>query len=132
MKPNFSCSSSCRLSSANSEGPILYGLLEIGAVPGSSSITNSTSRSGGIPGNSSGKTSGNSQTTGTLWIASSIIIQSRQRVKLNRRSQTWRKDYMAFRNLQRNRAFSTINHSCICCQPIHAQDDINVRIAQNN
>src|SRR3954469_2155273 len=62
----------------------------------------------------------------------SIIIQSRQRVKLNRRSQTWRKDYMAFRNLQRNRAFSTINHSCICCQPIHAQDDINVRIAQKN
>src|SRR3954463_2475537 len=62
----------------------------------------------------------------------SIIIQSCQRVKLNRRSQTWRKDYMAFMNLQRNRAFSTINHSCICCQPIHAQDDINVRIAQKN
>jgi hypothetical protein len=30
----------------------------MGAVPGWSSITNSTSQSGGIPGNSSGKTSG--------------------------------------------------------------------------
>src|SRR3954470_19447757 len=32
----------------------------------------------------------------------SIIIQSRQREELDSRSQTWRKDYMAFRNLQRN------------------------------
>src|SRR3954463_10044221 len=32
-------------------------------VPGSNSITNSIARTGGIPGNSSGKTSGNSQTT---------------------------------------------------------------------
>jgi hypothetical protein len=35
--------------------------LKIGAVPGTNSITNSISRSGGIPGNSSGKTSGNSE-----------------------------------------------------------------------
>src|SRR3954463_6897649 len=32
-------------------------------VPGSNSITNSIAHTGGIPGNSSGKTSGNSQTT---------------------------------------------------------------------
>jgi hypothetical protein len=36
----------------------------MGAVPGWSSITNSTSLSGGIPGYLSGKTSGYSQTTG--------------------------------------------------------------------
>ena len=36
-----------------------------GAVPGGSSMTNSTSLSGGMPGNSSGKTSRNSHTTGT-------------------------------------------------------------------
>ncbi len=41
---------------------ILYGLLKIGAVPGTNSITNSISWSGGIPGSSSGKTSGNSET----------------------------------------------------------------------
>jgi hypothetical protein len=45
---------------------ILYGLFEIGAVPGKRSITNSTSLSGGIPGNSSGKTSGKSLTTWML------------------------------------------------------------------
>jgi hypothetical protein len=37
--------------------------LEIGAVPGISSMANSTFLSGGIPGNSSGNTSGNSDTT---------------------------------------------------------------------
>jgi hypothetical protein len=45
------------LSSANSFVSILYGLLEIGGVPGSNSIRNSMSRSGGIPDNSSGNTS---------------------------------------------------------------------------
>jgi hypothetical protein len=57
------------LSLANSFGGILYGLLEIGAVPGSSSILNSTSQSGGNPGKSSGKTSENSHTTGTSAIS---------------------------------------------------------------
>jgi hypothetical protein len=41
-------------------------VLEIGAVPGRRSITNSTSLSGGIPGNSSEKTSGKSLTTRML------------------------------------------------------------------
>jgi hypothetical protein len=54
---------SCFLSYFSSSTDILYGLLEIGAVPGNRSITNSTSLSGGILGNSSGKTSGNSLTT---------------------------------------------------------------------
>jgi hypothetical protein len=53
---------SCFLSSFNSSTDILYGLLEIGAVPDKISITNSTSLYGGIPGNLSGKTSGNSLT----------------------------------------------------------------------
>jgi hypothetical protein len=44
----------------------MYGRLEIGAVPGKRSITNSTSLSGGIPGNSSGKTSEKSLTTRML------------------------------------------------------------------
>jgi hypothetical protein len=36
---------------------IMYGRLELGAVPGKRSVTNSTSLSGGISSNSSGKTS---------------------------------------------------------------------------
>src|ERR1043165_10067641 len=63
MNPSFSNCVSCFFSSINSSGHILYGCLEIGCVPGSSSITNSIARTGGIPGSSSGKTSGNSQTT---------------------------------------------------------------------
>jgi hypothetical protein len=53
----------CFLSSFNSSTDILYGLFEMGAVPGKRSMTNSTSLSGGIPGNSSGKTYGKSLTT---------------------------------------------------------------------
>src|SRR3954451_9429301 len=56
--------SSWILSSANSRGAILYGRLEIGAVPGLKSTMNSTALSGGIPGSSSAKTSGKSRTTG--------------------------------------------------------------------
>jgi hypothetical protein len=59
-----SCNSgNCFLSSFYSSTDILYGLFEMGAVPGKRSITNSTSLSGGIPGNSSGKTSRKSLTT---------------------------------------------------------------------
>jgi hypothetical protein len=43
----------------------------MGAVPGNNSIRNSTSQSGGIPGKSSGKTSGNSTITGFSLLASS-------------------------------------------------------------
>jgi hypothetical protein len=53
-------------SSFNSSTDILYGRLDIGAVPGRRSITNSTYLSGGIHGNSSGKTSGKSLTTRML------------------------------------------------------------------
>jgi hypothetical protein len=56
------------LSFANSFGGIRYNLLEIGAVPGFNSITNSTSLSGGNPDRSSRKSSGNSHTTGITWI----------------------------------------------------------------
>ena len=38
----------------------------MGVVPGASSMMNSISRSGGMPGSSSGNTSGNSHTTGTF------------------------------------------------------------------
>src|ERR1043165_5359495 len=68
MSPSSSSFTSCFFSSINSSGHILYGCREIGCVPGSSSITNSIARMGGIPGNSSGKTSGNSQTTLTTSI----------------------------------------------------------------
>jgi hypothetical protein len=54
---------SCFLSSFDYSTDILYGLLEIGAVPGKRSIINSTSLSNGIQGNSSRKTSGKSLTT---------------------------------------------------------------------
>jgi hypothetical protein len=53
----------CFLSSFNSSTDILYGLFDMGAVPGKRSMTNSNSLSGGILGNSSGKTSEKSLTT---------------------------------------------------------------------
>jgi hypothetical protein len=65
------------LSFANSFGGIRYDLLEIGAVPGFSSITNPTSLSGGNPGKSSGKTSESSHTTGISWISYTIASYTR-------------------------------------------------------
>src|ERR1041385_4970625 len=64
MKPFANEASSWILTSANSRGSILYGRLDIGAVPGIRSTTNSTDLSGGTPGSSSRKTFGKSQTTG--------------------------------------------------------------------
>src|ERR1041384_875683 len=64
MKPFSNKASSWVLNSANSCGAILYGRLEIGVVPGIRSTMNCTHLSGGMPGSSSGKTSGKSQTTG--------------------------------------------------------------------
>jgi hypothetical protein len=52
----------CFFSSTSSFIGILYGLLKISRVLGNNSMMNSMSRWSGIPGNSSGKTSGNSQT----------------------------------------------------------------------
>jgi hypothetical protein len=54
------------LRSFNSSTDILYGHLEIGAVPGKRSMTNSTSLSGGFLGDSSGKTYRKSLTTQML------------------------------------------------------------------
>src|SRR3954467_14652916 len=56
INPFCNCSPRCFLSSFNSSTDILYGLLAIGPDPGTKSIRNSTSLSGGIPGNSSGNT----------------------------------------------------------------------------
>src|SRR3954467_657426 len=64
MKPFANEASSWVFSSANSCGDILYGRLEIGAMPGIRSTMNSTHLSGGIPDSSSGKTSEKSRTTG--------------------------------------------------------------------
>jgi hypothetical protein len=69
INPFSSRSCNWVLSSASSFGGIRYDLLEMGAVPGFNSITNSTSLSGGNPGRSSGKTSGNSHTTRISWIS---------------------------------------------------------------
>src|SRR3954469_2573572 len=66
IHPFCICSPSCFLSSFSSSTDILYGLFAIGTDPGSKSIRNSTSLSGGILGNSSGNTSGYSLTIGTL------------------------------------------------------------------
>jgi hypothetical protein len=66
-------SCSCFFNSVNSAGGILYRLLDIGAVPGCNSTANSMSRSGGILGNSSRKTSRYSQTTGILSKGDSIM-----------------------------------------------------------
>src|SRR3954466_3047492 len=66
INPFCNCSPSYFLSSFSSSTDILYGLFAIGPEPGTKSIRNSTSLSGGIPGNSSGNTSGYSHTIGTL------------------------------------------------------------------
>jgi hypothetical protein len=62
------------LSSFNSSTDILYGHLEIGAVLGKRSMTNSTSLSDGIPSNASGKTSGKYLTTQMLSPTNSSAI----------------------------------------------------------
>src|SRR6266540_6693751 len=64
MKSFSSNSCNCIFISAKSFEDILYGLRKTGAVPGRSSIENSTARSGGRPGRSSGKTFGYSLTIG--------------------------------------------------------------------
>src|SRR3954468_4189332 len=61
--------SSCFFNSASSDGFILYGLWAMGPVPGISSMINSISRSGGIPGKTSGNTLGYSQ---TIWTWSMV------------------------------------------------------------
>jgi hypothetical protein len=72
---NKSCS--CVFSSSNSLGGIRYDLLEIGAVPGFHSITNSTSLSGGNPGRSSGNMSRNSHTTGMFCTSCTMASKAR-------------------------------------------------------
>jgi uncharacterized membrane protein YfcA len=57
MKPLACSSAICFLSSTNSFTGILYGLFEIGGVPGNKSIMNLMSRSSGIPSKSSANTS---------------------------------------------------------------------------
>ena len=59
------CNNSCiwTLSSCNSTGAILCGVIETGDVPGCNSIKKSTSLYGSNPGSSSGKTSSYSWTT---------------------------------------------------------------------
>jgi uncharacterized membrane protein YfcA len=58
MNPLAYSSAICFLSSTNSFTGILYGLFEIGGVPGNNSIMNSMSQFGGILGKSFGNTSG--------------------------------------------------------------------------
>ena len=65
IKPFSSKSFNCSFNSFNSAGAILYGGIDIGVVPGNTSMEKSISRSGGKPGSYSGNTSGNSFTTGT-------------------------------------------------------------------
>jgi hypothetical protein len=67
-------------------GGILYGLLETGVVPGCNSMANSMSLSGGIPGNSSRKTSGYAQTTRIFSKGHSIMEKAQEWV------QTWLRD----------------------------------------
>ena len=63
MKPLPSNSCIWTLSSCNSTGAILCGAIEMGDVPGCSSMQKSTSLDGGNPGSSSRKTSSYSHTT---------------------------------------------------------------------
>ena len=56
MNPLSSSSCNWTLSSCNSTGAILCGVIEMGEVPGCNSIPKSTTLYGGNPGSSSGKT----------------------------------------------------------------------------
>ena len=67
---NRSCN--CDLSSFSSASAMQYGTLEMGPVPGSSSIPKSTSHDGVIPGRSFGKTSVNLLIMGTVSIVFSF------------------------------------------------------------
>ena len=64
-KPLLNNSSICTFNSFSSAGAIRYDGIEMGSVPGASSISNSISPSGGNPGRSLGNTSKNSFTIGT-------------------------------------------------------------------
>jgi hypothetical protein len=76
-----SCNSiNCFLSSVNSSTDILYGYLEIGAVLGKRSMTNSTSLSSGILGNLSEKTSRKSLTTQMLSPTNSTSMKNAARM----------------------------------------------------
>ena len=75
--PNNSCI--WTFSSYNSTGAILYGVIEMGDVPGCNSMWKSTSLGGGNPGSSSGKTSSYSQTTRGRLIS---YLTSSSRVRL--------------------------------------------------
>jgi hypothetical protein len=74
-------SCNCFFNSANSAGGILYGLLEIGAVDSCNSMANSISLSGGVPGNSSGNTSGYSEATGILSKGDSTMVRAQEWVQ---------------------------------------------------
>ena len=63
MNPLSSSSCSWTLSSCNSTGAILCGVIEMGEVPGCNSIPKSITLYGGNPDSSSGKTPSYSQTT---------------------------------------------------------------------
>jgi hypothetical protein len=80
MNPLYSRYCNCFFNSASSTGGILYGLFEIGAVPGCNSVANSMSWSGGILGNLSGKAFVYPQTTGIFLKGSSIIENTQDRV----------------------------------------------------
>ena len=63
MNPLSSSLCSWTLSSCNSTGAILFGVIEMGEVPGCNLIPKSTTHYGGNPGSSFGKTSSYSQTS---------------------------------------------------------------------
>ena len=75
-KPLLNNSSICTFNSFSSAGAIRYDDIEMGSVPGASSISNSISLSGYNPGRSSGNTSKNSFTTGTFANCISLLADS--------------------------------------------------------
>ena len=79
MNPLSSSSYSWTLSSCNSTGAILCGVIEMGNVPRCNSIPKSITLYGGNPGSSSIKTSSYSQTTRGR---SKFILTSSSRVRL--------------------------------------------------
>ena len=139
MNPLSSSSCSWTLSSCNSTGAILCGVIEMGEIPRCNSIPKSTSLCGGSLGSSSGKTSTYSHTTRGR---SKSSLTSSPRVSQPANC-PWRLDsYTVWGKISclsplkyhrstvlrvgGNPPTLTIDNDLVSYQPIHPQDDIEL------
>jgi hypothetical protein len=93
------------------------------------------SRSGGIPGNSSGKTSGNSLTTSTSdpWLASSWFAFTRLATHLAvSTSAATKVHFLSFWGSQLGRLLGAVGKYLMLTQLVHSKNDVNALQFQDN